>query len=342
MSRQHSAIIKGLAILLMLTYHLPRVVGPDGLPVPVQEFIAHAGNPVMYFLLVSGYGLYCAHHGGRLNWRYLARRTAKLYIAFWVVLAVFVMFFGLLFYPGWFSYDFKSVVLNLTGWRWDYCQYTWFLLPYVLMSLCSRWVFSCLEKLGAVIPILVSTVLTMGTTWLIARYYDSYLRSHQPVYLLVLTAQMSMGFTIGAAMARHYLTGHRLTWGKLQGRNLPVVGLLIIAFLLRGMTATAVVPGFPVLVTWLVIHLNVTKISDCIFVPLGNQSMMMWFCHGFIATKMFKPYFELLQWPLLVWLVWVLISYCVALVLMQVTERIYGALKLSQNLLDNQSKSIPS
>ena len=82
MSREQSAIIKGIAILLMLIYHLNNILGINGLDNEFYNTLSRASHPITFFLIVSGYGLYFLYRQGRITWKYLFRRTLKLYLAF--------------------------------------------------------------------------------------------------------------------------------------------------------------------------------------------------------------------------------------------------------------------
>ena len=97
MSREQSAIIKGIAIMLMLEYHLGCIPGIQGLDNVFHGTLSTASNPINYFLIVSGYGLYCLFQQGRFSWNYLVKRSLKLFFAFWLVLLIFV--FGMASLP---------------------------------------------------------------------------------------------------------------------------------------------------------------------------------------------------------------------------------------------------
>lgn len=71
MSKQESLMMKGVAILLMVFLHLFKINYADlycslfnigGTPLPA--FIARMANPVPFFLILSGYGLYASHQVG--------------------------------------------------------------------------------------------------------------------------------------------------------------------------------------------------------------------------------------------------------------------------------------
>ena len=319
-----------MAIVMLLLYHLPRVVGLYTIPLQFQGFVCNAFHPFMYFFMVTGYGLYCAFHDGRLTWTYLWKRTLRLYITFWIVLAIFVFGFGWWMYPDRFPMSPDMVLANFIGWRWDYSQYTWFLLPYLIITMCSPWLFKCIEKLGYILSLVLGCVITLGMTWLIGKYYESFFCHNIVIYLAVLALQMVMGITAGAVIARYYLSGHDLTWSKLRGKNLLVWPLLAVAFLLKGNPYINSIPYFAVLIVWLILHIKPTKLSQYLFIPLGKKTMVMWLAHGFLGVRLFNDYFMMFKWPWLVWIVWVLASYLVACLVTPLSDRISKALKLKR------------
>ena len=116
MTREQSAIVKGIGILLMLIYHVGAIVGLNDV---FSLTLARASHPVCYFMIVSGYGLYMVYRQNRLTWSYLLKHAVRLYLAYWIVLLIFVFGLGSIFYPGKFSHAWDDVLLNLIGWKWD-------------------------------------------------------------------------------------------------------------------------------------------------------------------------------------------------------------------------------
>lgn len=330
MSREQSAIIKGIAILLMLIYHLGNIPEIQGLDNIFWHTLSVASHPVNYFLIVSGYGLYYVYNQGRISLSYLFRRTMKLYIAFWVVLLIFVFGLGSWLYPGRFSLSWDLVLLNFIGWRWGYCIFTWFLLPYIFMSLSSKWIFKVIDFLGNVKSLLIVCFIYLFTSFLISRYFDSWLQWHYEVYHVVLWAQTLFGLTVGAVMARVNLSEKSLLWNKLEGKNLLVILLLVATFAFRGQINTSALNPFHAsLVVWLILHLRLSVVPKKIFVELGDKTMIMWFAQGFLGVVMFSEYILLLRYPLLIWIVWVIICYLVACLLKPVVNGLTRAVKLS-------------
>ena len=328
MSKQHSAIVKGLAILLMVIYHLPRILAPDSLQPAVAGFLGNISYPISFFVIVTGYGLYYAYHKGYLDWKYLLRRTARLYVSFWLVIAIFVFGIGIWLHPGQFDMTPYRIFTNLIGWRWDYCQFTWFLFTYILLTFCTKWIIKAIERLGNIASLILAYLLWGAMAFLISRFYDSFLRHHYYVYHIVLVGEMVSFITPGIIMARTVLTGKRLTWSKIEGKNVVVLLLLAAVFVIKGLALLPIFPYFAAVVVWLIAHLKVGAISRHTFIPLGNLSMMMWFCHGFLGPYLFLDYYLMIKSPLLAFIIWFTISLVVAWLLMPISNRISKALKL--------------
>ena len=317
MSREQSAVIKGIAIVLMLIYHLNNIPGIQGLDNVVADTLIRASHPINYFILVSGYGLYCAYFQGRLTWGYLFKRTLKLYIAYWLVLLIFVIGIGSFFYPGRFDLSWDVLLVNLVAWRWDYCIFTWFLFPYVLMSFTARWVFHLVDRLGTLASLAAAVLCYLAVAVIVSTFLAPLMSHYHALNHIVVLAQSIPVLVVGAVAARHVLTGHGLVWGKLNGKNLLVFLLILVSFALRGQFHTMVLnPFHATLVAWLVLHISKDGWPMTIMAELGKKSMIMWFAQRFLAVVMFSEYYLLLHWPVLIWVVWTIVCYLVAVLLM--------------------------
>ena len=97
--------------------------------VPFVHLLTRACNPVSFFLILGGYGMYIVYRKGDQN-RYT--RILKLYIHYWVILAIFLLV-GFISWgrtPG----SFLTILSNATGFQATYNGEIWFLLPYALLS----------------------------------------------------------------------------------------------------------------------------------------------------------------------------------------------------------------
>ena len=137
--------MKGVAILMMIFLHLfnqgsnvelcHNFIQINGLP--LVEILSRASNPVAFFLILGGYGMYKVYEkGDRHRWS----RVGRLYINYWITLAIFLLIGWCLNssrYPG----SWQTVISNFSGFHTTYNGEMWFLLPYVILSLLSPWIF---------------------------------------------------------------------------------------------------------------------------------------------------------------------------------------------------------
>lgn len=206
MTRQQSQMMKGVAILLMIFLHLFNQEGNVALchnllfidGTPLVLILSHASNPVAFFLILGGYGLYRVYEkGDKHRWS----RLAKLMIHYWIILLIFVTighFIRSAAYPG----SFLNILSNVTGYETTYNGEMWFLLPYVILSACSKPLFDFLKRFRALIVICVTLVIHLGTSFCISRYGASFLYSNYWVYDPLLVLHLLFNFCLGAMAAR--------------------------------------------------------------------------------------------------------------------------------------------
>lgn len=311
-------------------YHMTNIEGIPQVINALEKSISCATHPISYFLIVSGYGLYCIYHQGRMTWCYLMRRSLRLYIVFWLVLLLFVGFVASVFYPGRFSLSLQTIITNFSGWRWDYCHFTWFLLPYILISICSKWIFRIFDRISVLAALFGSMIVFLVASWIISRYFNSWLQWNYWAYHPVLVLQTLFPFIIGATAARLTLNGCNFKLTRLVGKNVLIVFLIVATILIRGQFHTSVFnPFMAAFISWLILHLSFSSVPKHIFIELGHMSMYMWFIQGFIAVEMFSEYFIQLRSPILILLVWVTVCFIISYPLSIATKRITKYLKLA-------------
>lgn len=198
--------MKGIAILLMLFYHLfnqlKYVELSDCLIFidhqPLVYILSRAANPVAFFLVLGGYGMYkVVEKGDRHRWS----RVFKLYLHFWFIMAVFVCighFVRPEVYPGsiWkFFANMSSIVTTYNG-------EMWFLFPYVMLSLLSPWLFRLVNHVKARYVIGGVFLIHLVTSFFISRYGGSYIYARPLLYNSILIPHLMFNFMLGAMAAR--------------------------------------------------------------------------------------------------------------------------------------------
>lgn len=124
MSRQESQIIKGVAIVLMLFLHLFNQQNNIALcntffylgEKPLLSYLVRAANPVAFFLILGGYGMYCVwQKGDKHRWT----RIWNLILHYWIILLIFVSIGHFMFpykYPG----GWLQILGNVTAFNTTY------------------------------------------------------------------------------------------------------------------------------------------------------------------------------------------------------------------------------
>ena len=97
MSKQETAVMKGIAICAMLCHHLytcPENIGEGIVPYTgVLAWLGILGKVcVALFLFCSGYGLAATYKQGAFidNLKFIGRRLVKFYLNYWVIFLIFV------------------------------------------------------------------------------------------------------------------------------------------------------------------------------------------------------------------------------------------------------------
>ena len=132
---------------------------------PLVHIISRACSPVGIFLMLSGYGLSYTYTHGRLSLKGQSERLLKLYIHYWLILLIFVSI-GCYVKPEIYPGSPTDAVLNFMSIHSNYNSETWFLFPYMLLSLTALWIFKGIDRLGCARSIAVSWMLYMEVSTL--------------------------------------------------------------------------------------------------------------------------------------------------------------------------------
>ncbi len=178
MTKQDSQMMKGVAILLMLFLHLfnqlsnvelcHNLISIDG--TPLAYILSRAANPVAFFLILGGYGLYKVNEcGDKHRWS----RICKLLVHYWIILAIFLMV-GHFMRPDRYPGSAVEVAQNILVTNTSYNGEMWFLFPYIILSICARTLFRLYGQFKAVPIVLVTLFIHLCTSYCISRYGAQY------------------------------------------------------------------------------------------------------------------------------------------------------------------------
>lgn len=336
MSKEQTTQLKGIAILLMLILHLfnhdnvltlcsPLIFIGDK---PLISFLVKASNPVSFFMILSGYGLTYLYMQKKLSTHYQKKRLTRLYIHYWIILAVFVSL-GHFINPEKYPHSLVHLLGNISGLYCSYNGEAWFLLPYAVVCMLSsviiRYVYNLKNWRQLTIAIICYAVI-----FLLARHlgynlpgnelYDTLLI--QPVYLVQLTFYFSLGIIL-----------YRLLENEpKQFKKIPKSAyftLLCLAIIVKSLFKITIADGFYAFVfIFCFVHLHINSRIRSVLHELGRCSMPMWLSHTFYSAYLFPEFIYGFEYPILIFSVLVVVSYLTAIPVLWIDKRLTKTIAL--------------
>ncbi len=313
MEKSTSQSLKGVAILLMIFYHLFNNIANVNLcdnllyisGEPLAYILSKATNPVAFFLILGGYGLFKVNEKGDKNrWG----RIFKLYIHYWLTLLIFVAIGHFLkpeLYPG----NWLVGIVNLTGFVTTYNHEMWFLFPYVILSICAPYIFRLYQKFKSW-TILIFVFLIYCFTQYFLKTYQGFFYENYWAYNGILVFNLLFNFTLGALAARGRI------FEKIHSRYLllpPVlrgIGVVMIICVLIAIQCVTTFNYFYAFLMTLILALpRIPVFCRKILIQLGNQSMNMWMIHSWFCYYLFHNFIYSFRYPLIIFAVLTIISY---------------------------------
>lgn len=321
LSKEETTILKGVAILNMIFYHLfniPDIIEKYGIcdweiaGQTLSFYIAKFRLCVPMYLFLSGYGLYISWQKNK-HMRPL-RRTLLLYLNFWIIFAVFIGLACWLkpsVYPG----SFETLIINLTGWSATYNNHWWFLLPYIGLVFLSPLIFPLIRRYNALLVFLSSGLIFLASYSTI-KFNQDFLIHHYLLYNPLLIVNCSFAFITCALCAK--IDAFRTFSSALRQegyahRRVTQLSLLLLIALL--FVAQAILPvsifgvAFSFIFIFAFINLNRPAWCDWFLTLMGKQSTNMWLIHGFFCCFLFSSFIYSFKYPLLIFVITLAFSY---------------------------------
>lgn len=322
--------MKGVAILLMLFYHLFN--RPENVALCSDIIIAgiagdslcyilsRAANPVFFFLILSGYGLYISNHreGGDKN-RY--HRIWTLMKNYWLTLLIFIPIGYLLGkdgYPG----NWQTVIENVTAYRVTWNREIWFLFPYVLLALLAPIVVKVVDKVGITLTLLIgccTTVLSMSVFHFIGEAYIMKICfvCYNPLMLL----HFIMPFLVGCCYAKCVMENKNncppiaeILNGKWANVILVFSLVLLVTFKCTG-TPILQQALYVFAFIWIFNHIQLNKYITQVLQIFGKHSTTIWFIHSYFCYYFFHDVVFSLKYPIVIFFSLAIVSLVVAIVI---------------------------
>lgn len=183
-TNNQTQIMKGIAILLMFCNHLYPItdwIYPEnmytGISIGGGYLAAYVGGfgkiCVSIFAFFSGIGFYYGYKKGLFTgWKNATKRLMPLYLTFWLIL--FGIYIPLMIVSGVYTFDIKDLLLNMSGYRFNYCKVAWYLRFYLEITITFpiyAFILTHTEKLKKKYELLIHIVLMLGAVFLRASVY---------------------------------------------------------------------------------------------------------------------------------------------------------------------------
>jgi hypothetical protein len=314
--------LKGIAILMMLYLHLFNTeyktslcdwnfqILPD---ISFLRMLTRLTNPVPFFIMLSGYGLFYKFTNGNRN--YDLKKILKLLINYWVILLLFVglgSYFNPEVYPG----TFTTFALNFFTVSSSYNGEWWFLFPYIVLALLAPIIFRCIEvSLKRVF--FVSFILSLN------RFFIDVCIDSVCLELLKKVLSLQFPFICGAVLYK--LCIHD------KSRRIIVIPLFVMICCIRLVTDIGSSLGnllYAFLFIVIYVNVKVPVFLSRLLILLGSYSTSMWLVHSFFIFYLFGPVIYQLRNPLVIFVVLVGISLMVSFLLNTILNKLYIKLKL--------------
>ena len=330
MSKEYTSYLKGVAILLMVCLHLFKpsndiyelgnIFSIGG--VPLVGYLTRMCNPVPFFLILSGYGLYAVY--GKLGGVNPLKRVVNLYVHLWVIYLIFVPL-GSLVRPEMYPGSTWTFIKNATSWQCSYIGEQWFFLPYILLMLFSKWIFVLFDKMKSVWVLVISVVIYMGTVAALKYVGESTLGENMLLYNPFLALYMLLPFALGYLAKRDcWMERLAASFEKMHLRkNWIIIVIMVLVCTVRCFIShQAVDPIYAIVFVLLFSMVTVGNIPGKTLTFLGKHSMNIWLIHTWICIRLFHEFVYGLHYPVLIYIFVLVASIFVSVVV----ESVYGVL----------------
>lgn len=323
--KNETAIIKGVAILLMLIHHL--FMNTEGINYYSQDFFNHLSSIgkicVSIFSFITGYGIYISYEkNSNLNAK---KRITKLYIRYWIILLL--IFLPMQILAGNFTLTLGTIsdyFLNLTGFKTSLNPNAWFLRNWIVFIIIAPLFFKLINKIS---NIAIESILFIILPAVISLIWSNHFLDALSGILYYIVNEILFSilvylpfFTMGSIIAKHRLFNKLFVWLDKKSNGVILI-ILSIAFLvlmylvpinqfyIYGIyySYLVVTPIFIITLVILANKLNV-KVVNKLLSFFGKHSNNMWLIHGAFYVGIFQPLLYSVKYPLFIFFFLIAIS----------------------------------
>ena len=314
--KEQTLVIKGIAILLMLFYHLFNQMQNVDLcetyiyigQLPLLHILTRATNPVPFFLILGGYGMYTVY---KIGDKHRFTRVLKLYIHYLVISAFFLLVACI--FIGRATPSVTDIFSNITGFYTTWNGEVWFLFPYAILSLTSAWLFRLTDKYRTRYVLLSLFFINLCTSFAISRYGEAFFYHNYYAYNPLLYFHLMFPFYLGAMWARHGLPNVFLKEHSLPPLSYTI--LLLVLIIARFCFSTgAWHPLYVFAFIYLFLNIKMPPLITDILKHIGCHSMNIWMIHSWICYYLWHDWIYSLKYPAVIYFTLLFLSYIVSVI----------------------------
>lgn len=323
-SKENTLILKGVSICFMLFYHLffmkEYAMQCFSLfeinKVPLVYYLSRSTHPVSFFLVLGGYGMYIVSEKGDKH-RY--SRVLKLFIHYWIITLCFLGL-GCLIMPNQYPGTWTDIFLNFTAYFPSYNAAMWFLIPYILISFFSKWIFRITKGKKTVTILSVSFLTFIVLSYVTSRYENLLNGSYYWLNIPIRTFRLLFAFLLGAMAAREGLFRKYSFFSN--NKSIAWICLALIFFAKAGIRTSLFNDFYAFFFILLFLQTYRYSSIDKILEFLGKHSMNIWMIHNWVYFSLFTNFIYGFKYPLLCWCVLLLICVLISKIIDKICSMI--------------------
>ena len=325
--KEKSIIVKGFAILCMITYHvwgLNKYEPIFGERLNIERYIGQFGHVcVPIYLFLSGYAIYLISYRSNFKYIDLIKRIFGLLLKFWLVFIVFIPVGFLIFDV--YKFNIKELIMNFSTLKITYNGDWWFIRLYIqLLILFPIFKFIISKNSFAKTLMISFGIYVVGFfMFFVLKFQLSNIVTSQIYKDIEVIFVDQLIFVIGCLFAKYNvfkLIQDKLTYIKLDRLYVYVLGLILM-FILRSIMYVffeyiinfGSPDWFDFIITPIIIVCVYNIFSKGIFknfmLTLGNNSDNMWLTHTFFYKLYFQNEIYSLGSSILILVIVILLSF---------------------------------
>ena len=307
-TKDKSKSLKFIAVILMVMLHTfaypDRIKNVDFISIyklngqiPIEYYLSKFGEIcVGIFLFLSGYGLYIQYKD-ECNMRKNFERILKLYINYWIVIAIFIPI-GL--FMGIYKLNIKELVLTITALKPAYNGEWWFITLYIMFVLMYPLIIKIVNNNNKnkilFISFITNIVGFIGTKL-------TYILGYSNLILELITILLGgqFLFILGIVVAKYSLFD-KLSIRINENRKMTIV-VTLFTFIVINIPIIGEISKLILIPIFIFVLVNMIK-EQSILSNLGKHSTNIWLTHSFFCYYLFQDIAFMPKYSLLI-LIWI-------------------------------------